>query len=640
MPTITLADGKVKQFDEAVTGFELAKSISNSLVKQALALNVDGRLVDMSFVIDHDATVAVVTLKDEEGLEILRHSTAHLLAHAVMLLFPKAEVTIGPVIDNGFYYDFGVEQAFAPEDLINIEKKMRELVKRNDVVTREEVTREQAIKLFTGMGQQYKVEIIKDLPEDEVLSIYRQGDFVDLCRGPHVPKVSMLKVFQLTKVAGAYWRGDHKNAMLQRIYGTAWATNDQLNAYLTMLAEAEKRDHRKIGKDLDLFHMQQEAPGMVFWHPKGWQLFKLIQAYMRKRLAENGYQEIHTPLMMDRSLWEKSGHWDKFAQHMFITESETRDYAVKPMNCPGGIQVYNQGIKSYRDLPCRLSEFGLVHRNEASGALHGLMRVRAFTQDDAHSFCTPEQVKQEVVDSINLILSIYKDFGFDEVDILLATRPELRIGEDAIWDQAEAALTDALNAVGDVRWKTNEGEGAFYGPKLEFSLKDSIGRVWQCGTIQLDFSMPKRLGAEYVSEQGCRLTPVMIHRAIFGSFERFIAILLEHYAGKLPVWLAPVQAVIINITDKQAEFCYNIQKILKNNGVRVNLDLRNEKIGFKIRQHTLERASYLLIIGDKEVEADKVSVRTLDGEDLGQMSVDDFVNKVKDEVKLLGELSY
>lgn len=628
MPIITLPDGSQKSFDQAVSILEVAESIGAGLAKATLAGKIDDTLYDASHVIDNDATLVIITSKSEEGLEIIRHSCAHLLAQAVKQLFPTAQVTIGPVIDDGFYYDFAYERAFTPDDLQKIEARMLELQKQALVVERHVMSRHDAISLFANMGEDYKVEIIRDLPADEQLTVYQQGDFQDLCRGPHVPSTAHTGAFKLMKLAGAYWRGDSNNEMLQRIYGTAWADKKALKAYLQRLEEAERRDHRKVAKALDLFHFQEEAPGMVFWHPKGFAIYKVVEAYMRERVSENGYQEIRAPQVMDRSLWEKSGHWQKFGEeNMFVTHSENRDYVVKPMNCPGHVQVYNQGLKSYRDLPVRLSEFGMVHRNEFSGALHGLMRVRSFTQDDAHSFCTESQIKDEVSSSINLILSIYKDFGFDDCIVLLATRPEERIGDDAVWDQAEKALADALDE-NKIAWEYNHGEGAFYGPKIEFSLKDCIGRIWQCGTIQLDFSMPKRLDAEYVAEDGSRQVPAMIHRAIFGSMERFIGILIEHFEGRFPLWLAPQQVVVMNITDRQAEYCQKVAKNLQKNGFRAISDLRNEKIGFKIREHTLQRIPYLVIVGDREADSNEVAVRTREGDDLGSMPLDEFIEKL------------
>lgn len=627
MPTITLPDNSQRQFDKPVSIYDIAMDIGTGLAKAALAGKVNDKLVDTSYVIEEDANIAIITEKDEDGLEVIRHSTAHLLAHAVKQLFPTAQVTIGPVIDNGFYYDFAFERAFTPEDLAAIEKRMEELAKQNIPVERSTLTRNEAVKFFRDQGEEYKAEIIEAIPQDEVLSLYTQGDFTDLCRGPHVPTTGKLKAFKLMKLAGAYWRGDSNNEMLQRIYGTAWADKKALKNYLHMLEEAEKRDHRKLAKKMDLFHIQEEAPGMVFWHPNGWTIYNTIKDYLRHKLGRHGYQEINTPQLVDSSLWERSGHLEKFDDDMFMTESESRTYVVKPMNCPCHVQVFNQGLKSYRDLPLRLAEFGCCHRNEPSGALHGIMRVRGFTQDDAHIFCTPEQIGSESAAFIKLLYDVYADFGFDDVIVKLSTRPEKRVGSDEIWDQAEADLEKVLNDA-NVNWTLNPGEGAFYGPKIEFSLRDCIGRVWQLGTLQLDFNLPVRLGAEYVNESGERQAPVMLHRAIFGSLERFIGILLEHYADGLPAWLAPIQVAIMNITDKQAEYCQKIQETLQNHGIRCKLDLRNEKIGFKIREHTIQRVPYLLVIGDREVELQQISVRTQAGENLGTMSIEQLVHKV------------
>ncbi|BCX87917.1 threonyl-tRNA synthetase [Methylomarinovum tepidoasis] len=622
MPTITLPDGKQLAFDHPVTVKEVAEAIGPGLAKAAVAGKVDGRLVDLSHVIDHDARVQIVTPREEEGLEVVRHSTAHLLAQAVKELYPEAQVTIGPVIEDGFYYDFAYERPFTPEDLDKIEKKMQALAKAALPVERREVPREEAIEFFRRQGEEYKARIIEEIPEGEVISLYSQGDFTDLCRGPHVPDTGKLKAFKLTRVAGAYWRGDARNEMLQRVYGTAWADKKQLKDYLRRLEEAQKRDHRRLGKQLDLFHIQEEAPGMVFWHDKGWRIYQTIEQYIRDKLRRNGYQEVKTPMVVDRSLWEKSGHWDKFGDMIFTTHSENRDYAIKPMNCPCHVQIYNQGLKSYRDLPLRMAEFGSCHRNEPSGTLHGLMRVRAFTQDDAHIFCTEAQIQDEVSRFIDLLFEVYRDFGFDEVLVKLSTRPENRVGSDEIWDKAEKALEEALNRKG-LAWDLQPGEGAFYGPKIEFALKDCLGRVWQLGTIQVDFSMPGRLGASYVAEDGSRQTPVMLHRAILGSLERFIGILIEHYAGLLPLWLAPVQAVVLNITDNQREYALEVEKFLTAQGFRIESDLRNEKIGYKIREHSMHRVPYLLIVGDKEMAARQVAVRTQQGKDLGAMNLDD-----------------
>jgi threonyl-tRNA synthetase len=632
MISIQLPDGSKRQFDHPVTVAEVASSIGPGLAKAAIAGKVDGKLVDTSYRIEHDAKLSIATDKDPAGLEVIRHSTAHLLAYAVKELFPEAQVTIGPVIDNGFYYDFSYKRPFTPEDLAAIEKRMAELAKRDITITREVWRRDDAVKFFESIGEKYKAEIIASIPADQEIGLYREGDFVDLCRGPHVPSTGKLKVFKLMKVAGAYWRGDAKNEMLQRIYGTAWAKKEEQEAYLHMLEEAEKRDHRKLGKQLDLFHLQDEAPGMVFWHPKGWTIWQQIEQYMRKVLAEHGYQEVRTPMIMDRVLWEKSGHWENYREHMFTTESEKRDYAVKPMNCPGHVQIFNQGIKSYRDLPLRLAEFGSCHRNESSGALHGIMRVRGFVQDDAHIFCTEEQIQSESKAFIDLLRKVYKDFGFQEILIKLATRPEKRIGSDDVWDRAEAALVTSLNSEG-LAWEENPGEGTFYGPKIEFSLKDSIGRVWQCGTLQIDFALPARLGAEYIAEDNARRVPVMLHRAVLGSLERFIGILIENHAGAMPLWLAPEQVVVINISEHQADYVGNVTAELQKAGIRAVADLRNEKITYKIRQHSLQKLPYQVICGDKEVAAQVVAVRTRKGEDLGQMPLDAFIARLKQEAE-------
>ena len=631
MPNITLPDNSQRQFDHPVTIAEVAASIGSGLAKAALAGKLDGRLVDTSTLIEHDTPLAIITDKDPEGLEIIRHSCAHLMAQAVKQLFPTAQVTIGPVVENGFYYDFAYEKPFTPEDLAKIEAKMEELVKQDFSVERSLMPRDEATQFFSDMGEKYKAEIIASIPSNENISLYKQGDFIDLCRGPHVPSTGKLKAFKLMKLAGAYWRGDSNNEMLQRIYGTAWANKKELKAYLHRLEEAEKRDHRKLAKQLDLFHVQEEAPGMVFWHDKGWTVYLLIQQYIRDILRNNGYQEVHTPQLVDRSLWEKSGHWDKFGSNMFVTHAENRDYAVKPMNCPCHIQIYNRDLKSYRDLPLRMAEFGSCHRNEPSGTLHGLMRIRNFVQDDAHIFCTEDQIQGEVSDFIDLLFKVYADFGFTDIIIKLSTRPDERVGSDEVWDKAEKALEDALNYK-QLAWELQPGEGAFYGPKIEFSLKDCIGRVWQCGTIQVDFSMPGRLGAEYVAPDGSKQTPVMLHRAILGSLERFIGILIEEHAGAFPLWLAPVQVVVINITDKQAEYAQSVAAELNNQGFRVVTDLRNEKIGLKIREHTLQKVPYLLVVGDKEVTQQHVAVRTLKGDDLGAMSLSDFIHKLQADV--------
>lgn len=635
MVNVTLPDGSVRQFDKAVSVVEVAASIGAGLAKAALAGKVDGKLVDTSFVMDKDATLAIVTDKDAEGLDLIRHSTAHLLAYAVKELFPEAQVTIGPVIENGFYYDFSYKRPFTPEDLEAIEKRMGELAKKDIPVSREVWKRDDAVKFFESIGEKYKAEIISAIPSEQDISLYREGDFIDLCRGPHVPSTGKLKVFKLMKVAGAYWRGDSKNEMLQRVYGTAWAKKEDQEAYLRMLEEAEKRDHRRLAKQLDLFHMQEEAPGLVFWHPKGWVVWQQVEQYMRKVYQDNGYQEIRCPQILDRSLWERSGHWENYKDNMFTTESEKRDYALKPMNCPGHVQVFNSDLRSYRDLPLRYGEFGACHRNEASGALHGIMRVRGFTQDDGHIFCTEAQIQPECANFIDLLINVYKDFGFTDVIYRLSTRPAKRVGSDEVWDIAEKALADALNAAG-VPWEENPGEGAFYGPKIEFSLKDSIGRVWQCGTMQVDFSMPQRLGAEYVAEDNTRKVPVMLHRAIVGSMERFIGILIENHAGALPLWLAPVQVVAMNVTEHQAAYVEEVVAELRAAGIRVQPDLRNEKISYKIREHSLQKVPYQLVIGDKEVQAKTVTARVSDrkggGENLAPMPVADFVLRLKNEI--------
>ena len=630
MPLITLPDGSSRQFDQSVSVHDVASAIGPGLAKAALAGRVDGKLVDTSHMIEEDASLAIVTGRDEDGLEVIRHSTAHLMAQAVKQLFPDAQVTIGPIIEDGFYYDFSLEKPLTLEDLTAIEARMKQLVKANHQVARSLMARDQAVAFFREQGENYKAEIIESIPSDEDLSLYNQGDFTDLCRGPHVPATGHLGAFKLMKVAGAYWRGDSKNAMLQRVYGTAWRDKKELKGYLHRLEEAEKRDHRKLGKAQDLFHTQEEAPGMVFWHDKGWQIYLTIEQYIRDKLRDNGYQEVHTPQVIDRSLWEKSGHWDKFGDMIFTTHSENRDYALKPMNCPAHIQIYNHGLKSYRDLPLRLAEFGSCHRNEPSGTLHGLMRVRNFVQDDAHIFCTEEQILSEVSDFMNLLFEVYRDFGFTDVLVKLSTRPEQRVGADELWDKAEKSLEDALNQK-DLAWELQPGEGAFYGPKIDFSLRDCLNRVWQLGTIQLDFSMPGRLDAHYIADDNSKQVPVMLHRAILGSLERFIGILIEHYAGALPLWLAPVQVMVMNITDRQAEFVEKVAVSLKEQGFRVERDLRNEKIGFKIREHTLSRVPYLLVVGDREVENGTVAVRTRSGEDLGSMTVEAFSEKLGKE---------
>ena len=630
MPQVTLPDGSCRQFDRPVSVFDVASDIGSGLANAAIGGKVDGKMVDTSYLIDEDVELSIITPTSDEGLEIIRHSTAHLLAQAVKQLFPSAQVTIGPVIEDGFFYDFAFERPFTPEDIETIENRMKELAQQDIALVRSEKSRDEAIRFFKDMGEEYKAEIISGIPAEEALSLYEQGDFIDLCRGTHVPSTGHLKAFKLTRLAGAYWRGDSKNEMLQRIYGTAWANKKELKQYLHRIAEAEKRDHRKLGKALDLFHTQEEAPGMVFWHPRGWQLNLNVRNYMREQLNESGYREINTPQIVDRSLWEKSGHWDKFHDMMFTTGSENRDYAVKPMNCPCHVQVYNQGLKSYRDLPLRLAEFGSCHRNEPSGTLHGLMRVRNFVQDDAHIFCTENQIQAEVSSFIDLVFKVYKDFGFEDVIVALSTRPEQRVGEDSSWDKAEQALQVSLDAKG-LDWVLQPGEGAFYGPKIDFSLKDCLGRVWQCGTMQVDFSMPGRLDAQYIAEDGSKQVPVMLHRAILGSIERFIGILIEQYEGKFPVWLAPIQAVILNITDKQTDYAEKIEKILKNQRIRVISDLRNEKIGYKIREHTLKRIPYMIVVGDREMEKSTITVRDLGGKDLGVMQIDDFINLVNEQ---------
>lgn len=639
MPVITLPDGSQRHFDAAVTVADVALSIGAGLAKAALAGKVDGELVDTSYLIQNDAHLAIMTDKDAEGMDIIRHSTAHLLAMALQDLFPDAQVTFGPTTEDGFYYDFAYQQQhFSVDDLVKIEARMEAIVAEDLPISRHILSREAAIAEFEKLGEKYKVEHIHTLPADAEISIYRQGEWLDLCRGPHVPSTGKLKAFKLMKVSGAYWRGDSKNEMLQRIYGTAWKDKKQLTEYLRRIEEAEKRDHRKLGKQLDLFHMQDEAQGMVFWHPKGWTIYKTIENYMRDKQHQNGYKEIKTPQIVDISLWQKSGHADKFAAGMFTLEADNRQFAVKPMNCPCHIQVYNQGLKSYRELPLRLAEFGSCHRNEPSGSLHGIMRVRGFTQDDAHIFCTEAQIQPEVSRFIDFLHDVYADFGFSDVIYRLSTRPEQRVGSDADWDKAEKALADALDANG-LDWTELPGEGAFYGPKIEFSLKDSIGRIWQLGTIQVDFSMPGRLDAQYVAEDGSRQVPVMLHRAILGSFERFIGILIEHFEGIFPTWLAPLQAVVMNITDKQADYVQKIAKTLENKGIRAVCDLRNEKIGFKIREHTIQKVPYLLVIGDKEVEEGTVAVRTRRGQDLGSLSLDAFIQLIEEDIAHRGRIN-
>ena len=635
MPTVTLPDGSQRQFDEAVSVYDVAVAIGPGLAKATIAGRVDGRLVDASYLIENDVDLAIVTERDEEGLEIIRHSTAHLLAQAVKTLYPEAQVTIGPVIEDGFYYDFYYPPGFHPDDLKGIEEKMLELSRADLPVVRTVRERDEAVAFFRSIGEEYKARIIEDIPAGETLSLYQQGDFIDLCRGPHVPSTGKLKAFKLTKLAGAYWRGDARNEMLQRVYGTAWASKKDLKAYLDRIEEAEKRDHRRLARQLDLYHMQEEAPGMVFWHDNGWTIYREVEQYIRGLLRDNGYIEVRTPQVVDRSLWEKSGHWEKFQDDMFTTHSENRDYAIKPMNCPCHVQIYNQGLKSYRDLPLRMAEFGSCLRNEPSGTLHGLMRLRNFVQDDAHIFCSEAQIQGEVSAFIDMLYRVYADFGFDQVIIKLSTRPENRVGEDAIWDKAEHALEQALNTKG-LEWDLQPGEGAFYGPKIEFSLKDCLGRVWQCGTIQVDFSMPGRLGAQYVAEDGSKQVPVMLHRAILGSLERFIGILIEEHGGRFPLWLAPVQVMVLNITEKQAEYVLQVEEFLKNQGLRVKSDLRNEKIGFKIREHTLQRVPYLLVIGDREMTDKSVAVRTLGGEDLGVMTQQTLVDRLLQEIASRG----
>ncbi len=632
MPVITLPDGSQREFDHSVTVMDVARSIGSGLAKATLAGRVDDKLVDAETVIEQDAHLQIVTAKDEEGVDVIRHSSAHLLAQAVKRLFPDAQVTIGPVVENGFYYDFSYKRPFTPDDLAAIEKMMQQIVGEDIAIKRFLLSRDDAVKFFKDQGEAYKAEIIESIPANEDLSLYAQGEFTDLCRGPHVPSTGKLKAFKLMKIAGAYWRGDSNNEMLQRIYGTAWGDSKELKAYLHRLEEAEKRDHRKLAKSLDLFHAQEEAPGMVFWHSKGWTLYQQVEQYIRNKLRINGYQEVKTPQVVDRSLWEKSGHWDKFGDMIFTTHSENRDYAIKPMNCPCHVQIYNHGLKSYRDLPIRMAEFGSCHRNEPSGTLHGLMRVRNFVQDDAHIFCTEDQIQQEVSIFIDLLFEVYKDFGFREVIIKLSTRPENRVGDDSVWDKAEEALEVALNNKG-LDWQLQPGEGAFYGPKIEFSLKDCIGRVWQCGTIQVDFSMPGRLGASYIAEDGSKQVPVMLHRAILGSLERFIGILIEQHAGTFPLWLSPVQVAVLNIADRQAEYAEQVVRKLEKQGFRTIIDLRNEKIGFKIREHSMQRVPYLLIIGDKEMDNQLVTVRTQKGEDLGSLSIDQLTERLNSEIE-------
>jgi len=630
MPNIRLPDGSVKTFAEPVTVAEIAKSIGPGLARAALAGRVNGKLVDTSYLVERDAEVAIVTERDKEGVELIRHSTAHLLAYAVKELFPDAQVTIGPVIEDGFYYDFSYKRPFTPEDLAAIEKRMSVLAAKDLTVKREVWPRDKAVEFFKSIGEFYKAEIISAIPAGEEVSLYREGDFIDLCRGPHVPSTGKLKVFKLMKLAGAYWRGNSSNEMLQRIYGTAWARKEEQDSYLRMLEESEKRDHRKLGAQLDLFHLQEESPGMVFWHPNGWAMWQQVEQYMRRVYRDNGYLEVRCPQVLDRSLWEKSGHWQNYKENMFTTESEKRDYAIKPMNCPGHIQIYNKGLRSYRELPLRLGEFGVCTRNEPSGALHGIMRVRAFTQDDGHIFCTENQIKPEVTAFTALLKRVYADFGFTEILYKLATRPAKRVGSDAVWDKAEKALQSALEEAG-IAFEMLPGEGAFYGPKIEYHLKDSIGRSWQCGTMQVDFSMPGLLGAEYVAEDNARRVPVMLHRAVLGSMERFVGILLEHYAGAMPLWLAPVQAVVLNISEGQADYAQGVAARLKSAGYRVLADLRNEKISYKIREHSLQKLPYQLVVGEKEKAVEKVAVRTRAGEDLGQMGLTEFIARLESE---------
>lgn len=638
MVAITLPDGSIKQFDGNTTVMQVAQSIGAGLAKATVAGRVNGQLVDASDPITTDATVEIITPKDDAGVEIIRHSTAHLLGHAVKQLYPDVKMVIGPVIDDGFYYDIYSERPFTPDDMAKIEARMIQLINQDYDVIKKMTPRDEVIKTFLERDETYKLRLVEDMPDETHMGLYHHQEYIDMCRGPHVPNTRFLKAFKLTKMSGAYWRGDAKNEQLQRIYGTAWADKKQLKAYLQRLEEAEKRDHRKIGKALNLFHMQEQAPGMVFWHPNGWTIWQVLEQYMRKVQKDNGYLEIKTPQIVDRSLWEKSGHWDNYGEMMFTTASEKRDYAIKPMNCPCHVQVFNQGLKSYRDLPLRLAEFGSCHRNEPSGSLHGIMRVRGFTQDDAHIFCTNAQIRSEALNFIKLTLDVYKDFGFDHIQMKLSTRPEKRVGADELWDLAEQALADALDNAG-LDWELQAGEGAFYGPKIEFSLQDCIGRVWQCGTLQLDFNLPERLDAEFVGESGERERPVMLHRAILGSFERFIGILIEHYAGLFPAWLAPQQVVVMNITDKQADSVGDVVSKLNTKGYRAISDLRNEKIGFKIRERTLERIPFMLILGDKEVESGTVNVRTRAGDNLGSMNLDDFIKILDGAIEKKGRLN-
>ena len=631
MPVITLPDGSQREFAQPVTVADVAQSIGAGLARAAVAGKVDGRVVDTSFLIESDVQLGIITDKDAEGLEVIRHSTAHLLAYAVKELFPEAQVTIGPIVENGFYYDFAYTRPFTPEDLTAIEKRMSDLAKREIPITREVWKRDDATAFFKSIGEHYKAELIAAIPEGQEVSLYREGDFVDLCRGPHAPSTGKLKVFKLMKVAGAYWRGDQNNEQLQRIYGTAWAKKEEQDAYLHMLEEAEKRDHRRLGKHLELFHLQDEAPGMVFWHPKGWAMWQQVEQYMRRVYQDNGYQEVKCPQILDRSLWEKSGHWANFKDNMFTTESEKREFAIKPMNCPGHIQIFNTGLRSYRDLPLRYGEFGSCHRNEPSGALHGIMRVRGFTQDDGHIFCTEAQIQSEVTAFNDLVRKVYADFGFHNIVVKLALRPEKRVGSDEVWDKAELALREALKASG-LEWEELPGEGAFYGPKIEFHIKDAIGRSWQCGTVQVDFSMPQRLGAEFVGDDNARHTPVMLHRAILGSLERFIGILIENCAGAMPLWLSPVQVVVLNISEKQSAYVEEVTKTLLHAGLRAEADLRNEKITYKIREHSLNKLPYQIVVGDKEMAANLVAVRTRGGQDLGQMPLETLIERLLGEV--------
>ena len=631
MPNITLPDGSVKKYNQAVSIADVAKDIGEGLARAALAGKIQNQLVDLSYEIAEDTKLSIITSKSPESLDVIRHSAAHLLAQAVKNIFPDAQVTIGPVIEDGFYYDFSYKRPFTPEDLVRIEKKMSELAKQNIEINRKVMQRQAAIDYFDSIGEKYKSEIISSIPEGEEVSLYEQGDFTDLCRGPHVPSTGKLKVFKLMKLAGAYWRGDSKNEMLQRIYGTAWNNKDELKDYLTRLEEAEKRDHRKLGKLLNLFHMQDTSPGMVFWHAKGWSIWLETENYLRQKFLDYGYEEIKTPTVLDKELWKSSGHWDNYHENMFTTASENREYAVKPMNCPGHVQIFNNSLHSYRDLPLRLAEFGSCHRNEPSGALHGLLRVRGFTQDDAHIFCTEEQIKSEVKDFSKMLYEVYADFGFDNVLVMLSTRPEKRVGTDDIWEKAELALEEALKETG-IKYTLQEGEGAFYGPKIEYSLKDSLGRIWQCGTIQLDFNLPERLGAEYISEDNSRKNPVMLHRAIVGSMERFIGILIEHYAGFMPLWLSPIQVIVLNIADAHSGYANEVTESLKRNNIRCKSDLRNEKITYKIREHSIQRVPYILVVGDREKENNQVSVRNQKGEDLGSMTLDALVKNLKKEI--------